>query len=572
MNSPILHSPLFIALLVFEILFIIAFAIFFIFFFIKRKTINNEYSIKDTYNDIHHVSSINNFSYLTVLSKNNPILKDLMIDVNQSKDFFEQQLNIVKDKIITLTDMNEEFSFLSANMLKAEINQDLNFCLIMSEKLKKTISNTTIYSKNVANLLTSYRLITDELFDFYEHNLSVTYKHEIFKNFRESIETSLANVSEYVLKINNDKLMKSLTSLNRYITIFYKTVKHLYIFDKVDSYLTSYIAKIKKQLSEKSALLSNDDTILINKRIANANVNLGDLKAQLKNININEANNYAIVAIKHIEFASKIISQTDRLNILVQKNIKFLNEQIQDISKKTKIIQNAFSVLVDRFNESDQSVISKVNDLSFQLKAIAISYERITKQYNSSYNSIQKDKFIISIKEALDQIRNFKSELETLSNEIYKKYRSSISLLDEIATVKLILVQLLGTKIKLNSNDTETIKAIRISINKIDDLEKLINDNYFINYTKVFSEIQEIKKHVIDIIKTCTFDNELKLYSQRLFIFLNKYRNENEDINNALNVAEKYYFNNRFEETINILIESLDIIKKASEINRIAFD
>ena len=43
MNSPILQSPLFIALLVFEILFVIAFAIFFIFFFIKRKTINSEY-------------------------------------------------------------------------------------------------------------------------------------------------------------------------------------------------------------------------------------------------------------------------------------------------------------------------------------------------------------------------------------------------------------------------------------------------------------------------------------------------------------------------------------------------
>ncbi|MDE7433710.1 MAG: hypothetical protein K2M43_00975, partial [Mycoplasmoidaceae bacterium] len=199
-------------------MFAISFVIFFVFFFIRKKLSNDEYAIKNTFNEINKVSNMDHFTYLSILAKKNPQLNDLMNDFNESKAFFEQQIKLVKEKIISLTSENEEFSFGSAKKLRDEINKDLASCSEMSETLKKIMSNSTSYSKTVSDLLTQYRLLTDGITQFYELNLSLQYNSEVFANMDRSINDCLVEASDYVIKIDNNKLIKSLNNLNSHIT------------------------------------------------------------------------------------------------------------------------------------------------------------------------------------------------------------------------------------------------------------------------------------------------------------------------------------------------------------------
>ncbi|MDE6476628.1 MAG: septation ring formation regulator EzrA [Mycoplasmoidaceae bacterium] len=570
-SENIVDQELFVALTVFEILFIICFAVFFIFFLIRKKLTNDEYQIKNTFNDINQVSNIEHFAYLEILSKNNPQLENLMKDINASKKFFEEQLKLVKEKIMYLTEENEKFSFGSANTLRAQINDDLNSCLFMSEKIKKTMSNTTTYSKGVSDLLTQYRSITDDILTFYDLNLSRKYNNRVFVNIVIAIESTLSEVSSYVIKIDNNNLIKSLNKLNEHIVNFYNTVKSLYILDRTHLYLISSLAFIKKELREKSKMLSSNDSLEVEKRSALATTNINELEANLNNVQIPTAYNCAIIAIKNIEAAAEIIFQTDKINILIQKNIKYLSEQISLLTKQTSTISKTFETITNRFKLNDVTTVDKIKQITIRFTSVALSYQTIINEYKH-YDTIQRNTFLLKIKESIEAIHKLKKDIDSLALEINSKYKDSIVLIDELADVKLTLAQLLGMKIKLNSSDEESMNSIRTAIKKVDQLEELINTDYFANYKKVYAEIQETKTQIFNIIKSCTFDNTLKSYAQRLFVFLNKYRNEAKEIDENLNLAERYYNKNKFNDTLDLLIETLKIIKYSSQINKVSFN
>lgn len=570
-SENIVNQELFVALTVFEILFIVCFAIFFIFFVIRKKLTNDEYQIKNTFNDINQVSNIEHFTYLEILSKNNPQLENLMKDINASKKFFEEQLKLVKEKIMCLTEENEKFSFGSANVLRAEINDDLNSCLFMSEKIKKIMSNTTTYSKGVSDLLTQYRSITDDILTFYDLNLSRKYNNRVFVNIVIAIESTLSEVSGYVIKIDNNNLIKSLNKLNEHIVNFYNTVKNLYILDRTHLYLVSSLAFIKKELKQKSKMLSSNDSLEVEKRSALATTNINELETNLNNIQIPTAYNSAIIAIKNIEAATEIIFQVDKINILIQKNIKYLSEQINLLTKQTSTISKTFEIITNRFKFNDVTTVDKIKQITIKFTSVALSYQTIINEYKN-YDTIQRNVFLLKIKESIEAIHILKKDIDNLAFEINSKYKDSIVLIDELADLKLTLAQLLGMKIKLNSSDQESMNSIRTTIKKVDQLEELINTDYFANYKKVYIEIQETKSQILNIIKSCTFDNTLKSYAQRLFVFLNKYRNEAKEIDENLNLADRYYNKNKFNDTLDLLIETLKIIKYSSQINKVSFN
>ncbi len=570
-SENIVDQELFVALTVFEILFIICFAVFFIFFVIRKKLTNDEYQIKNTFNDINQTSNIEHFTYLEILSKNNPQLENLMKDINASKKFFEEQLKLVKEKIMYLTEENEKFSFGSANVLRAQINDDLNSCFFMSEKIKKIMSNTTTYSKGVSDLLTQYRSITDDILTFYDLNLSRKYNNRVFVNIVIAIESTLSEVSGYVIKIDNNNLIKSLNKLNEHIVNFYNTVKNLYILDRTHLYLVSSLAFIKKELKQKSKMLSSNDSLEVEKRSALATTNISELEINLNNIQITTAYNSAIIAIKNIEAATEIIFQTDKINILIQKNIKYLSEQINLLTKQTSAISKTFEIITNRFKLNDVTTVDKIKQITIKFTSVALSYQTIINEYKN-YDTIQRNVFLLKIKESIEAIHKLKKDIDNLAFEINSKYKDSIVLIDELADVKLTLAQLLGMKIKLNSSDEESMNSIRTAIKKVDQLEELINTDYFANYKKVYLEIQETKTQILNIIKSCTFDNTLKSYAQHLFVFLNKYRNEAKEIDENLNLAERYYNKNKFNDTLDLLIETLKIIKYSSQINKVSFN
>jgi septation ring formation regulator EzrA len=133
------------------------------------------------------------------------------------------------------------------------------------------------------------------------------------------------------------------------------------------------------------------------------------------------------------------------------------------------------------------------------------------------------------------------------------------------------LSQLLGTKLRFNSGDTKSLDGIKNIIMHIDHLQAQLANNYFANYQGVKDELEKTKEQVTLLLQASSLDETLKLYSQRIIFFLNKYRYEAKEIDRVLTLAEKYYTNGRFQESINLLIDVLSNIKESAKMSKISF-
>lgn len=153
-----------------------------------------------------------------------------------------------------------------------------------------------------------------------------------------------------------------------------------------------------------------------------------------------------------------------------------------------------------------------------------------------------------------------------------ERYRTSININNELSEVKLILSQLLGIKLRFNSNDVKSLDGIKNIIVHVDNLQTQLSANYFANYKTVNDELNKVKEQVILLIQSSSLDETLKLFTKRIIFFLNKYRYEAKEIDEVLNMAEKYYIDGNFQDGIDLLIDVLVNIKESAKVNRITFN
>jgi septation ring formation regulator EzrA len=159
-----------------------------------------------------------------------------------------------------------------------------------------------------------------------------------------------------------------------------------------------------------------------------------------------------------------------------------------------------------------------------------------------------------------------------LIDEIDVKYKNSIFINDELADIKLTLTQLLGVKLQHVDNDKQGVDTIKNIIEHINQLQSQLAVNYFQNYAIVSDELTKIREQTSLLITSATYNQSLKIYAQRLIYYVNKYRNEHEEIAKSLLVAENSYKKGEYQNTIDQMIETVTIILSSAKDNNIAIN
>jgi hypothetical protein len=326
-------------------------------------------------------------------------LKTLMEHVQNSKKIFEKQLQIVRQKIIYLSMMNSRYSTFKANLLSKEIKDDLAKCDNTINGLRNVSVLATQYSRNISNLLIEYRQITDDVIHFYEFNLALRYNNEMFQNMNNMIKETITQATQFVIKFDNDKLLTLLHNLNERITVFYKVVMQLYTLDKVLMYLESLKKRIADELKNAEKSLSSTDFTVVEKAFATGSSNISTMEQNLYNVSFSIAKNNAVVANTQLIDALIKIEAGDRTNVLIQKDMKILKDQISILSKGFNDVNIAFNNIQRYFgNVRDASIINKTTDLTNKIKYIALFYQNLESEY-ANYKLLQRADFLLKIRE-----------------------------------------------------------------------------------------------------------------------------------------------------------------------------
>jgi hypothetical protein len=546
----------------------VSFVVFSSVFFLHRRALNHEYFIKERFNNIACYSYTNKFKHLQLLAKSNEQLKAVLNTILDNKKFFDAQLQSVRTKIINLTRINSKYLYFKSLRISKEISSDLDKCQLMVEDLKHVSASATEYSKNVNDLIVDYRSITNDISKFYEMHLSSKYNTEIFRNILITINKSINEAQEFITKFNNDNLLVILQKINTHITTFFHTVFELYIINRLSIYLMTIQKQIDSYLKTSAKNLSSTDLFSIEKNNAIAKNNIEAMNQHLRTITLKPAHDSAIIATKHLEKSLTKLQMGDQTNVLIQKDIQILKSQIIELTKGINDISQAFSNILKYFAKKDVLSENKIKKLAANLQNITYFYQALENKFKD-YGSIDRREFLNNIYQISKQIVSWKSELVSLTEDITKQYKQAITINDELSEIKLTLSQLLGIKIRFNTADSKSIETIRNIIARINSFQEQLGEDYFGKYSLIQAELKNIKKQTIVLIESCGFDETLKIYAQRLIFFLNKYRNEAPQIKESLDVAESYYKQNKYQLTIDMLIEVISNISQSAKSNKI---
>lgn len=549
---------------------IIAFILFIgitIFFLVKKNITKNEYEIKEKFTNLSLKSFNKNFKFLESLSKNNEMLATFFERVDKNKKNYDDQLMKLKDKIILLSNNNKKNKFNSSLKITNELLKDIKKCEEMMNRISLFTADATEYSKNVTNILISYKRIFSKIVKFFEFNLQQKYDNTIFKNIIYSLTQMIKDVNELTIKIDNDALLRELNNINDAINDFFVLVVNVYTLDKVRNYLEYQNELVNYSLKKRNNSLSTPELNAIQKNSVYALKQMEDLIVNIKSLDIEKAKKNAIFAIKKIEQAINDLEQTDRINILIQKNMKIINQQINVFAIELKNVVNAIDTILNKFNNKDKEINQLSNKLKNNIKLITLSYESLQNDFKS-YDSTNRKDCLNRTKEMSEKLVNYCNDLRNLINLVSVKFKRFIFIITNINEMKFTLCQILMIYEKENTS-LNIINNLTNSIKEIENQEKMIYENYEKYSVGVDDFIEKVKLNIQKYIEELIIDLKFKKYFEQLLMFLNKYRNEAKEINNSLFVAEEKYKSGNFQSGLDILIEVLMVIKSSAKKNKI---
>jgi septation ring formation regulator EzrA len=127
-------------------------------------------------------------------------------------------------------------------------------------------------------------------------------------------------------------------------------------------------------------------------------------------------------------------------------------------------------------------------------------------------------------------------------------------------------------KSQFKNIDQKNIDTIKNIIEHIQLLQKQLSENYFQNYSAVNEELIKIREQTTLLISSPLYGQTLKIYAQRLIGYVNKYRNEHDEIEKSLNLAEGFYKKGEYQNTIEQMIETVSTILTSAKESKISFN
>lgn len=509
---------------------------------------------------------------LLELSKVEPIIKNDKMEekYNQWRDKFEtiknDRLSVVDDMLIDLDLYIDKRDYKSFGYRVAKTEIEIYKIRESAEHLLDEIKDITLseekYRSIVTKLKTKYRLLNKE---FNEHR-------GLYGFMQKSIEMQLENIEkrfldfEKVMEINDYgevvHICKALDNMIDHMDILIKELPDvLLMIEKVIPNRMKEVEATYKDMVDKGFVL---DYLNLDYNIEESNKNIESIVDKVKMINL-EGCMFDLKTI--LEYYDSIFIDFEKERLSRKVYEETLNDFSKRLEKTNKAVSDVYDQLDDiknmyDLNDDDINIIHEVNKI---LVVINDDYKKL----------VQKDEAKSCPYSKLNE------ELEGLSSR-----------LNEMEDDFEIALKSLGNMYDDEVRAREQLDEIQIFLKSCKNMMRscklpIITDNYFVQLDEANEAIKEVIKELEKkpiVIKTLNTrvdtarDLVLKLYNttndmiknanlaELAIMYANRYRSLYEDIEQALNDAEKLFFKGYYRESYELVLNSTSNIDE--NINR----
>ena len=543
-----------------------------IMFTLQKSFLKKEQKVKEEYNEIAIFSISGGLNYLEALSKNNKQLEGIVSSIIEAKKFYKIQSDNLKAKIMKLTTFNRKFQFKSSKIILKQIEKDLVNCHKLNHSIYSLYNSTTDYTDTTNALLTKFRVEYDQINDFYINHLLNRFDKEILAKLSNEISSLLTDCNNYIIKIDNQKVIESINQINEKCVNYYRLIKTFYVYLQSFFYLTRSKQTLDKLFNENSRLLFEKERRDVEKIIVSAKINLEDLNDRLNDLDFDHCFDLIQIISQQVEPAVNIFQQNDRINLLIQNSLQYINESFELWSNNYAHLQTNFAKIRSYFNGYNSNEIEK------QLEEIETSYKKLSMHLEILNQCLEKSNYsdrINFLKEILgfyNEVSKWQDKMTKLWKDITKKYQTSIVLINDLFDLQWTLSQILSYKNTINPHDKDAIANISENLETANKLIDLIHKNYAFNYDYVCKTIETLKETIVSYYNDAYFDNIMCYYLKSLIFSANKYRYEDKMIEDAITKAERLYQEKKYRDGIDVLYAVLEHIKNSAKINHIKFN
>ncbi len=503
---------------------------------------------------------------LVELSKVEPIIKNDKMEEKYNKwqekfDFIrDKRLALIDDMLIDLDIYVEKRDYKSCGYRIAKTEIEIYKVREAAEHLLEEIKDITLseekYRAIVIKLKAKYRSLNKE---FQDHR-------DLYDFMQEAVEMQLENIEkrfldfETVMEANEYSevvhICKALDTMIDHMEIIINELPDVLLMaNRVIPNRMNEVQTIHKDMVDKGFVLDylnidynieeskkNIDKILDRAKVLNLEGAMFDLKTML------EYYDSLFVDFEKERLSRKVYEETKES---FSKRLEKTNVLVKDVYDQLDDIKNMYDL-----NDDDIEVIHEVNKT---LIVINDDYRKMIakdESKSSPYSLLHEE--VDSLTNRLMAMENdFDIALKSLGN----MYEDEVRAREQLEEIQNFL--------KVCKNEMRSYKL------------PVITDNYFVQLNEANEAIQEVIKElerkpiVIKVLNTrvdTARDLVLKLYNttmdmirtaqltEKTIVYVNRYRSKYEEVDKALNDAEKAFYKGSYKESLDIAIKITSVI------------
>lgn len=549
MNVYFLNSIVLIALSLFFLL--ISFSI----FIWKRNLRIREIKFKKASNFLEtidfktKIESTNNVSELDGYF--NPI-------INMSFDFqteYNSKLNILRNNLIYLTELNGEFNLFESQKVSKIINEDINQIFAsLREHDEKIKLSTTLY-ENISNVLIQYTEILKDTMHFFEANLMRKYDNEFVDIKFKQLHREIEDLNDLKREFDINTFFDTTKNINDIFSSMIKLFKNSYKVDKILSFIESNINEIEKLLISGIKTIRQRDNVVVEKNLSSLKSKYKNIKNELKFSSFDNIGNDIKDCFEAIHNIDSKLKYTIKTNSFSSEHTDQILDWLSKIKNEENNIYSVLNLIHENF-KNDEHIFSRIKYIYNLTNKLLDKYKII--KYNKNPNDHTAETYISFLNDTINLIYTWLISINYVIKSLEDKYSNFSSFVKEISNYKFSIAKIIGAIDEYDISANSISNEVDSIYEFIEHLESELNRNYKKAFNEKFYEMLIDKK--VELIKAKSYvEKEIKLrfYAEELLMYSNKFLIKNKSFVNKIDVAEQFYLNKNYKKTILFLIKEI---------------
>jgi hypothetical protein len=319
-------------------------------------------TIKRRFNNLSVFIENVSFKHLEAYAKNQPEISALYRFLNTQRDEIKKNLELIKNKILLLNQINRCYNFFSAYKLTKNIKSDLSSLERIQQILSISCSNSNDFYNAISAISLSLFETQNAIREFYDRRLYVKYRNDEYAVLIKTIKKQCQSINDVKNTIDYQSFIEQIFNASKNIEHLLSLVIPTYLSSQMIEHLLSLYRSIEQDPLEAKITDQNELKTINSLKIKGYEI-LAELKDATEKLDEAKVRSNLRDAALNLQGAKNRIDIYLKSNELVNNDLHLIAEKLSAIYQENDHIFNNLSVIQSDFLTKNKKIAVTLDDI-----------------------------------------------------------------------------------------------------------------------------------------------------------------------------------------------------------------